>query len=186
MLTHLADVTWGNLLHHAPFAIARKRTAVEFMEAHAGTYLASLQAAGFDIQGLLEYLRTSPPPTRHAGPSKPPNLLSAHLSVHSGAEVHLQDDLSERIYAAYHALRRTGIHGVRGRIAEALNNRGLRTRARRDTATRWGAAEVYERVRQYEARWRSSSPAGRSDASTKHWRDSVVDRWPFLFHSGQG
>jgi hypothetical protein len=178
-------VIWGTLLQHAAFAIARKPTAVEFVEAHADTYLAGLQAAGFDIEGVLEYLRNSPPPARHAGPSKPPNLLSAHLSVYSDVKTHLKDDLSERIYAAYHALRRAGIHGARRRIAVALNDQGLRTRARAETDTRWGASEVYERVRQYQARWRPSPPAGPSGTSSQHWRDSVVDRWLFLFHSKQ-
>ncbi|MGA2329798.1 MAG: hypothetical protein ABSH05_26400 [Bryobacteraceae bacterium] len=85
LLTRLAEVIWGTLLRHAPFAIARKPTAIEFVEAHADTYLAGLQAAGFDIEGVLEYLRNSPPPARHAGPS-----LSAHLSVHSDVTARLR------------------------------------------------------------------------------------------------
>lgn len=185
LLGRLADVIWGTLLQHAPFAIAPKRVAVEFFEAHADTYLAGFKAAGFDIEGVLKHLRDSPTPTRHTGRSKPPGLLSAHLSVQSDVAAQLKDDISERIYAAYHALRRAGIHGARGRIAEALNSQGLRTRARGGTDTRWGASEVYERVKQYEARWRQRSPAGQSDASVEYWRDTVVDRWLFLFHSRQ-
>jgi FkbM family methyltransferase len=64
LLDRLAEMFWAALLQSAPFRTAEKTAAVEFMEIHANTYLASYKAAGFDIDGVLKCLRDSPTAVR--------------------------------------------------------------------------------------------------------------------------
>ena len=176
LLERLGEVLWGTLLQHAPFAMSRKPAVVAFLEKHASTYL-----AGFDVEVALKQVRTSNPP-RQTTALPAPRLMSRKLAVSGSGSPWLSDDLSERSYAAYHALRQAGIHNARGRIAAVLNQCGLQTRARHGTLRGWGSYEVYERVKQYEARLKKWIPAGRGPSAVKQGRQSLVDRWIFAFH----
>ena len=92
----------------------------------------------------------------------------------------MADDLSERIYAAYHGLRRAGIYGARMRVAAALNVAGWKIAVRSDTDARWGSNEVYERVKQY-----AKGLEGRfgDRIAARAWGDSLVSKWVYLFRS---
>ena len=92
----------------------------------------------------------------------------------------MADDRSERIYAAYHGLRRAGIRGARTRIAAALNAAGWKIASRTLTDNRWEPYEVYERVKQYERGLRERF-GNREVART--WGESMVRRWVFRFRS---
>jgi len=92
----------------------------------------------------------------------------------------LADDLSERIYAAYHGLRRAGIHGARTRVAAALNMASRKIAVRSDTDARWWPNEVYERVKQY-AKGLEERSGSREVARAA--ADSMVSKWVFLFRS---
>jgi hypothetical protein len=112
VVNHLAEVLWLTMLDSGEIEIATKKEAIQFLKTHSLTYLAS-----FDVNRVLEYLENLPAPSRHAEFFRPPKLKGASRSASGQGPARLQNDLTERIYAAYHALRRTGIRDARGRIA---------------------------------------------------------------------
>lgn len=176
LLESLRDVIWGTLRLFAPFDLSNKQEAVEFLEEHADTYL-----AGFDVATALKRVRDAAPPMRYAALFRPPRLMSRIQSSTGLGDPHLREDLTERIYAAYHALRKAGVRNARGRVAEALNKQGLSTQARGGTLRKWGGDEVYERVKQCEAGWKKRNLGKRG--TLRGWRDSVVNKWVYLFQS---
>lgn len=171
-LDYLANVVWGMAFQYAPIETASKLATIEFLQKHRHTYLSSIDAA-FRLEEVLQYIRDAPLVSQSFDP---PRLLGPSLSVHGGGNPHLADDLSERIYAGYYALRRARIHGARGRIAQALHRQGLRIRVRQSMVNTWSGYEVYERVKQYEERRRNLAQRGRGE-ETAQWRDAMVDRW---------
>ena len=176
LLDRFRDVVWGTLRQFGEFEPSDKAEAIQFLERHAGTYL-----AGLNVEAALARVRESAPPRRYGALFQPPHLMSRFLSHSGRGDPHLREYLTERIFASYHALRRAGVRNARGRVAEALNRQELQTRARAETATGWGGYEVHERVRQYEERWKKQN-TGR-EGTVEGWRDSVVDKWVYLFHS---
>ena len=149
-LERLAEAIWDMLFQFAPIQLSDKQTVIGFLEKHRSTYLAGLDQV-FGLDGAFQQVRDATPPSR-ADQFPAPQLQSVNLSVHGLGRLHADDDLTERIYAGYHALRRAGLRNVRGRIAAALNRHKLRIRTRGRTSTKWGSDEVYERVKQYDSR----------------------------------
>src|SRR5579864_9297931 len=165
------------MLDSGQIKIAPKEEAILFLKMHALTYLAS-----FDLNRIVEYLQNQPEPSRHADFFRPPKLRGAYRTAW-GQPARLQDDLTERIYAAYHALRRTGIRDARGRIATVLNELGYKTGVRSLTECRWGPAEVNERVRQFEDRIVRRHRLSKRDRTQKErLRKTQVDSWIHGFH----
>ena len=149
-LDRLADAIWAMLFQFAPIQASDKPTVIGFLDKHRSTYLAGLDRM-FGLENAFQQIRKAPVPSR--GDRFPaPLLQSGHQSVYGPGRLHLDDDLTERVYAGYHALRRAGVRNARGRIATVLNRHQLRTRAGGLTSTKWGSDEVYERVKQYDAR----------------------------------
>ncbi len=173
-LEELVHIIWGTVLQFAPFQAIRKETAIRLLEELASTYL-----VGLDLKAALKQVRDSPPPT-FGNLFQAPHLISRHRAV-GRRNLRLQDDLSERIYAAYHALRRARIHGARWRIAKVLNGHGLTTRARGGTDREWRSYEVYERVKQYEARLKKQVRLGPGTQTSEQCRATVVNTWIAAF-----
>ncbi len=121
LLERLAELIWGMVLQFAPFEPGGKLEVVRFLERHAGTYL-----AGCDLEAALKHVRDSATPMHYGALFQLPHLMSRSRSAQGRGNPHLREDLSERIYVGYHALRRAGVRNVRARIAEALNRQGLR------------------------------------------------------------
>ena len=90
------------------------------------------------------------------------------------------DDLRERICAPYYALRQAEVYDARGKIAQALNRHGLRTRVRRDVSRKWDSAQVYERVKQCESRFKKAHGGAATKDQVKQWRHAVAQKWLFL------
>ncbi len=134
LLNRLADTIWGTLFEFAPLPISDKGRAVEFLREHANTYL-----AGFDTEAAVKRVQESRGPPPEASLAHPPHLMSRRFSASGTGNPRLGDDLSERVYAAYHALRRARVHNARDRIAGVLNQRGFTTQARGGTYKRWGS-----------------------------------------------
>jgi hypothetical protein len=179
-LDRLAQVIWLQLLEVARIELPDKAAVIHFLEEHASTYLHS-----FDIGHFRTAIEAAEPPYRMAEAFRPPKLLGGGRSSSGGGPARLQDDLTERIYASYYALKRTGIHNARGRISDVLNALKIPTNARPKTDSRWGSAEVIERVRQFEQRLvRQHELAGRDDRATEiiRLRNMLVDSWIHLFH----
>lgn len=174
-LLRMAEVIWRTILACAPFEAAGQGEVLRFLDQHAKTYLLS-----FDVATVREQVRRSEPPSATSCGPGPPHLMSPYLSASGAGNPQLADDLSERIYAAYHGLRRAGIHGARTRVAAALHEAGRKIASRTLTDSRWEPYEVYERVRQYE---RGLSERFGKQELARTWGEWVVSKWVFLFRS---
>jgi hypothetical protein len=102
-------------------------------------------------------------------------LLARGLGVQTHPTPH---NVSEMIYAAYHALRRAQMHGRR--IAKALNRHNISTEARGETDRTWGSDEVVDRLKQYEDYWKRHHP-GQDSRALRQWRNGLGDRSLVLF-----
>lgn len=134
----------------------------------------------------MEFVHNLPEPSRHTEFFRPPKLLGKHRSAGGQGPARLQDDLTERIYVAYHALRRTRTRNARGRIAAVLNQHGFQTHAQSATIRTWGSAEIIERVQQFEGRIvRQHRLSKREDRAKEieRLRNMRVDSWIHGFHS---
>ena len=152
-LEHLASTVWGTVFQLGRFKTAKKHV-LGFLDSHLDTYLA------IPNSGLLrEHVELAAAPTRFAGPLPAPNLLGPTLSGQGNVRMRERSDLSERIYAGYWALRVSGVYRATARIAQALNKVGIQTEARAGTDRGWGAAEVRERVRQFNSRFKTKHGA---------------------------
>lgn len=175
----LAELIWLITLDCGQIKMAPKEEVIQFLKEHANTYLAS-----YDIAKLVEFVQNLKAPSNDAEFFQPPKLKGKDRSASGDGPAQLQDDLTERIYAAYHALRRTQIRDARGRIATVLNEMGYVTGARSATECRWGPSEVIERVRQYEDRMVRQHGLSKADQTQKErLRNMLVDGWIHLFHS---
>ena len=92
----------------------------------------------------------------------------------------MADDLSERIWVGYRALRKAKVRNARGMVAAALKRHGLETRARGGRSREWGPEEIGERVKQFEARGKQRS---RSSSEWERLREALVYKWIYLFHN---
>ncbi len=142
-----AEAAWKAVIKFARIKMASKQQAIRFLERYADNYLFHPK-----LGDTLKFLRESPGPKPDVDFFPQPRLASRQRAVLGPMGTRVADDLSERIYAAYHALRQAGCHGARSLVADALNhpNSGLthRTGGKKD----WGSAEVNDRLKQYEAR----------------------------------
>jgi hypothetical protein len=175
-LERLVETIWLAMLRFGQINIAEKQEVIHFLNEHAHTYLNS-----FDVDKIVKFLDSRKEPARHADSFRPPMLTGKGGSISSRDPARLQDDLTERIYVAYHVLRRTRTPNARGYIAKVLNQLGFATRARARTVTDWGAYEVFERVKQFENRMKQQLPPGLSQADRatriERQRAKLVDGW---------
>src|SRR5258708_326005 len=180
LLESLAKMIWLTLLDCGRIRIADKQQVIDFLGAHRKTYLNS-----FDVEHLVQFVQGLGEPIGQGHSFRPPRLMGTQRSVQGGGKAQLQDDLTERIYAAYYGLQRAGARNVRGEIAKALNRAGLKTRAKPGTDSAWGSAEVIERIRQFEDRLvRRNRLNRRPDRlqQIERLRDMLVDSWIHGFH----
>ena len=120
----------------------------------------------------------APPAQKPAGPQ----MMSRRMAVSGEVNPHLLDDLSERIYAAYYALRANGISNARGRIAAVLNAKNLypKPQAKRKP---WDGDHVIERVRQYESRFLPADSRRHSADFRKRQRRQEANFWVYRFQT---
>ena len=167
----LADAVTKMVLKAAPIRMAAKEQAIRFLTRHAETLLFHPQ-----LRATLKFLRESPELDKDVDFFPKLKLASRERAVFGPGTLRLDDDLSERIYAAYHALRREKFHGASGLVAQALNRRGiLAAKHSSKTIREWGAAEVSARTKHYEKLLkRDHHVTGKALASL---RDALVDQW---------
>lgn len=170
---------WDTLLDTGRIAIAEKAAVLQFLQEHKQTYLAY-----FDVDRMVDFIQQCEEPSRHKELFQAPKLLGKGRSVSGLGPGRLQDDLSERIYVAYYALRRFGIRNARGRITFVLNALGLHTNPRSKAVGTWGSAEVNERVQQFEARMARQQrlPKKTAPEEIQRLRNMRVDSWIHGFH----
>lgn len=182
LLERVSDIIWGTILVHAPIDTAGRQVVLDVLEAHRHTYLSGINHV-FDLEGAINYVRQATPPDRPGSLCPPPRLMSYSLATHGAGNPQRGDDLSERIYAAYYALRRARLQDARKRIAAVLNKLGLRLKARPNSVSDWGPYEVYERVKQYE---QSQLRRFGKSLGVQRFRSVIVDLWLFRFNDRTG
>jgi hypothetical protein len=128
---------------------------------------------------LIDYTKQAPAPSR-ASPNRSPNLVTADTARVGKGNPHLKDDLSERIYAGFYALKRAGISRASRTVAEHLNRAGRKVRTPDDRDDAWNQYSVRERIKEFGAKLRRQhGTAGK--AAAQRLRDSLVDRWLWMF-----
>jgi hypothetical protein len=133
-LVKAADAIWWNLQAYGEFDPSSKGAALGFIKRHLGTYFGNLKP----VLSILENYGIPQGMRRAMGH---PSFMSQNLNVAGPGNPHLRDDLSERIFAAYHALPRAGMKRRSPKIAAALNSAHA---AGRDD---WDWNDVNERVK---------------------------------------
>jgi len=160
---------WMAVFQHAPFKSARKETVLRFLEEFGQTHLVA-----FDVKSAIETVRASDLPKRQ---HPPPALRAPFMQETLGpGSPRVSDDLTERICAAYWALRFGGVSKARTQLANALNRHGIRTRSLKADAA-WGPTEVTERVKQYETRVLSKLAP-----NLKAARQWLVKKWSVFYY----
>jgi hypothetical protein len=165
LISTLSKAVWGQVFQFAEFKMAERVETIEFLEAFAPTHLAM-----FDTAMAIEIVRVSPAPPSYIPPSM---LRSPNLGITTNQR--LSDDLTERICAAYWALRLAGVPNARGQVAEALKRHEVPTQSR--ARLPWTGVEVAERVKQHEKQWRGKRESDRNAA--RRW---LVDKWNVLYY----
>jgi hypothetical protein len=136
-LVKAADAIWWHLQAYGEFEPSSKGAALGFIKRHLGTYFGKLKP-------VLSILENYGIPQGVRCATGPPSFMSPNLNVAGPGNPHLRDDLSERIFAAYHALPLAGMKRRSPKIAAALNSAHA---AGRDN---WIWSDVYERIKGYK------------------------------------
>jgi len=166
LISRLAKAVWGQVFQFADFKMAKQIETIHFLEAFAQTHLTM-----FDTATAINTVRSSSVPSDY----RPgPMLRSPNLGI--ATDRRLPDDLTERICAAYWALRLARIPNARRQVAEALTRRGIPTRSRTGDLS-WTSFEVTERVKQYEAQ-----VLARRSRDRKAARRELVEKWTMLYY----
>lgn len=175
----LSRQVWRTTLRVAAIKPSGKQKAARFLRRHHGTHF-----RGSVVDRTLELLEQVDVPDEEieaAARSSEASLVSERMSIQGKAFDHLHDDLSERIYAGYHALRLAGIPGARGRVMQALKAQRLTRKVPKGKSTTWDGAAVADRVKQY--RDVVARRFGRTKDQVDQGRNVVVWKWLELFNA---
>jgi hypothetical protein len=144
-----AEILWGNLMLYGEIEPCSTEQALAYVRRNGDTHLANPY-----LNATIEFLERFELPSGARNPFTAPYLQSKSMSAQGGnPNPHLTDDLSERIYGADHALRRTGLKRWRPLIARVLNEAKA---PKRRSRLAWGAEDVSNRVKEYETAQRHS------------------------------
>jgi hypothetical protein len=195
----IADHLWRLLASYGEFEQSTRGQAIAFLKTHANTYLANCPSLVTTIELVEGY--SLPPGLR--SPFKAPALLSDFLNVQGPDPTpYITTDLSERIYAADHALKRAGQKKHHVRIANAMNRfKVRRVQRKKQSHDGWVPQDVNERVKEYERRFqnqlgrnlrctsidelhRTLSKQSRTlEDEIQKLRITLVDKWVTMFRT---
>jgi len=165
-ILQLSKIVWGRVFQFAEFRTAGKEEAIELLEELSKTHLVK-----YHMPALIESVRAAPAPKPYQAK---PVLASPAMAVTMGpASKRLSDDLTERIYAGYWALKFGKVANARRHVAEALQRAGTPRDGRLGEKV-WTSYEVAERLKQYDA----TVPKA-PDARKEH-RQRLVEKWQLL------
>jgi hypothetical protein len=117
LLMGLAEATWRLVFEVAPIQMATREEVLRFLKRYERTYFGQR-----NVKGAVGLIRNSASPEPRVDFFRPPKLVSVRGAVQGIGGPRVSDDLSERIYAAYYALRRVRLRGSKSlRSAGALD-----------------------------------------------------------------
>lgn len=165
-ILQLSEVVWGRVFQFAEFRTAGKEEAIGLLEELSKTHLVS-----YDMPALIESVRAAPAPQPYQAKRV---LASPVMAVTMGPGAkRLSDDLTERIYVGYWALRFGKVANARRHVAAALQRAAIPRDGRLGDED-WMSYDVGERLKQYDA----TIPKA-PDARKEH-RQWLVEKWQLL------
>lgn len=174
---HIADLLWGRVRTMKVDEAASNQQALRFLRSHAQTHFANRH-----IERALELIQDFDVPAGELLPRPTPTLVSRSMSAFGG-DPHLQSDLSERLFAAHHVLKRTGLYRTHRKIAKVVNACGVKParRGRRDPGKLlWLPEDVHDGVKAFEKRlqrsFKAAGPRQLKDLVHAE-RDRIADQW---------
>jgi hypothetical protein len=197
VLSRVASVLWEDLAIFGDIEQCGKQKALALLKRHEATYLAGLanlpwrkgvrqkkESVLKSAKKLLDEFEIPSLQLNEPDPFQPPTLMSGLLTAHSEVVPRQQDDVSERIYFAFHALERSQVKLSRERIANAL----VKARVpRRRAKGPWDYGAVNDTIQAYRATLRRHLLKKFGTTGLKRrieeWRESQVDKWIGLFLS---
>ena len=168
-LDQLAETIWATLLRYAAIGLCDKGTVLTFLKKHANDYLTGFDAA-LGLGEALDLIEKSPEPKGGKKLLTPPALISRSYARSGLGVPRISDDVSERIYAAYQALRQANVRGAAKRIASVLSRYGIPVREYPGRAAEWEAYFVHGRVKKFT-----------TQAQARGGKMVAVDRWVWTF-----
>jgi hypothetical protein len=182
----IAKALWGLLLNSGRIERCTRVEAKNLLAKHSETYLAPFPYLD-DVIAAVDELALPPDDEMQA---LRPTLVSSNLTSYVPINSQQPDDLSERIYAGFHALRDAGIRSAAVRISEALRARGrLRLRQDESGSREWSPNAVRERMRSYEKGLRKGGKAAgasvKATAILHSHRQWLTQKWlsSFRYHT---
>jgi len=163
---NLAVTIWNVLLQTGDLPTAKAHTAIGFLKRNRETFLGH-----FDVEEAIEVIRSLRVPATAEDPFQPPHLISRTTTSTGEGNPHLGSDLTEKIYIAYHFLKRHNVQGAQGRIATTLDDLSV---PQERTDRGWNYADVNERVKQHRKRLRERL-RGPTEEAVRKWTDYLVD-----------
>jgi hypothetical protein len=174
----LALRIWHELLSYIEGAITPK-AALAFLRKHEGTHFAD----SLDIDAALRLVETFELPPGTSRVLGRPHLVSARSRAFGQENPRLQNNLSECIYAAYHALRRSKVTRVSHLVAEALTRAEVRDAAK-GKPPEWTYTEVHDRLKVYERSFQGAFLKGRGQQTVatnrielERRRIEIANKW---------
>jgi len=176
----VAKAVWGFLLQYGQFKMSSRAAALRFMRRHSDTYLANPY-----LEQALMFIETHDIPRHAPLLFRPAALRSGHMSVQSDGD-RGADDLSDRIFAAYYALRRAGVQRRSSRIAAGLTA----SKVGASVGMHWVYADVNDRIKAHtRSQRRQLGKHARSDQDVdslfEQHKVSRVDFWISSFRHAQ-
>jgi len=167
-----AEIVWSTLSQYGEFEPSTKDATLRFLRRHADTFFTHPYLAP-----ALAFVETHDIPSGAVLPFRRPSLMSRRMSA-QGKKTDFEDDLSDRIFAAYHTLPRARVRKRSPKIAAALTASGIGAGVR----AVWGWPDVKERVKGYTRSQRSRlRKLGIAEVDLKahltQYVDSRVDYW---------
>jgi hypothetical protein len=173
MVDKLGQLVFDTVCQWGEFPHGTKAQAMRFLRRHARTYFCPRFPGDTRLERVLAFIDAHELAKDAPRRFKPPFLIGPQLNAQGQGPYRLEDDVSERIFAAYHAL------GSRNRQRVELIRRALEeaevARKRDKGSTKWSDADVRDRVRSYDRQLRSKRHYVRQ-------KDEKVHQWVSGFH----
>ena len=174
----IALALWGLLLNSGIIEPSTKLEAKALLAKHSKTYLAPLPY----LQEVIAFVESVNLPVGWAAEVATPRLVSDALTSYIPIKPQQHDDLSERIYAAWHVLKAAGVRNIGAWISGALQATGRRRqRADESGSKEWTPNAVRERIRSYEKGlrkgWKANAVPEKSTVLLQGHRKMMVQRW---------
>lgn len=177
-LADLAEAIWKKLFVLGDATPSNKLTAKAFLTKHASTYFAEL-----DTTRAIEILDELDMPQSALETFTRPTLISSTMRAQGAISPHLRDDVSERIYAAYHAFKAAKVKNRLRLIAETLAKFEVESR------TEWTYKVVNDRLRRFgrslQKHFEAQVGPVKAERVLQGWCATLVNRWILSFRTWQ-